>query len=165
VNPPGAENEPRASEASELTALYREAILRHAAQPVGYRQPIEATHRHELYNAQCGDRIELQLRIEGEQVVTAAFDGEACAICMASASILCSLLPSGPVSELRRLAAALREALHARDDRDPEALPTTDLRPELRPLLGVRRYPSRVQCALLPWSAAREALNGESPAA
>lgn len=143
---------------SGLTELYRETILRHASQPTGYRQPIDATHRHELYNAQCGDRVEVSLRIENERVAAAAFDGQACAICMASASLLCSLLPAGPVSELRRLAASLHEALQARNDGDPAATRAPDLQAELRPLLGVRRYPSRVQCALLPWSAGLKAL-------
>ena len=78
---------------NDLNALYLEAIKQHAADPTGYRQKIDATHQFEEYNPLCGDRILVQLRITQEQVEAAAFDGEACAICMASASLLCGNTP------------------------------------------------------------------------
>ena len=165
-----------------LTALYRDVIRRHAAEPTGYRQAIEATHSHELYNALCGDRIEVRLRVRVETVESAAFDGEACAICLASASLLCGLVPGETVVHVRRLAAELEMALGAprvgadssamapakapHDENDhPQSrmnpLPQGDaevLPQELHPLLGVRPYPSRVRCATLPWEAAVAAL-------
>jgi nitrogen fixation NifU-like protein len=154
--------------ADKLAGLYREAIRRHAAQPVGYRQPIDPTHRHEEYNALCGDRIDVSLRVVGDAVEAAAFDGEACAICMASASLLCSLAPGRTLAALRQLSDDLHRALDGAvgadlvRDRAPSALPQDDQAPgiqeELRPLLGVRPYPSRIRCATLPWAAAASAL-------
>ena len=153
--------------AGRLAGLYREAIRRHAAQPVGYRQPLAATHRHEEYNALCGDRIEVSLRISGEAVEAAAFDGEACAICLASASLLCSLAPGRTVADLRALNDLLHEALRvpagaasAANEQESrlKPLPQQDLPEELQPLLGVRPYPSRIRCATLPWTAAVSAL-------
>jgi nitrogen fixation NifU-like protein len=157
--------------AGQLAGLYREAIRRHAAQPVGYRQPLAATHRHEEYNALCGDRIEVFLRISGEAIEEAAFDGEACAICLASASLLCSLAPGRTVADLRALHDLLHEALHAPVGAASAAiparsrlkpLPQQDLPEALRPLLGVRPYPSRIRCATLPWTATLAALDGSS---
>jgi nitrogen fixation NifU-like protein len=157
--------------AGKLAGLYREAIRRHAAQPVGFRQPIGATHRYEEYNPLCGDRIEVSLRIAGDAVAAAAFDGEACAICMASASMLCSLAPGRTVTELRQLNDSLHEALNAPVGAASAAnldesrlkpllqpLPQEHLPQTLQPLLGVRPYPSRIRCATLPWTAALEAL-------
>ena len=135
---------------NDLNALYREAIRQRAANPTGYRQEIDATHQFEEYNPLCGDRILVQLRIRQEQVEAASFDGEACAICMASASLLCETTPGHLVSRLRDLHDRLQAALdsdHDIDGIDP-----------LKPLLGVRSYPSRVRCATLPWSAAMKAL-------
>lgn len=112
---------------------------------------IQATHQHEEYNPQCGDRILLRLRLEGEKVEQAAFDGEACAICMASASLLCEQVGGSTVGHLRRLHDLLHEALDGEDGPElPEAL---------GPLLGVRPYPSRIRCATLPWTAAIKALS------
>jgi nitrogen fixation NifU-like protein len=135
---------------NDLGLLYRESIKRHAADPIGYRQEIDPTHQHEEYNPLCGDRIMVQLRIAAEQVEAAAFDGEACAICMASASLLCGSTPGKPVSHLEDLHDLLLAAL----DSDPD-ISGID---ELKPLLGVKRYPSRIRCATLPWSAAVKAL-------
>jgi nitrogen fixation NifU-like protein len=168
----------RSGAAGNLAGLYREAIRRHAAHPVGYREPIEATHWHDEYNPLCGDRVEIRLRVAGDIVEAAAFDGEACAICMASASLLCSLAPGRTVTGLRQLNDSLHEALNgavgarlARDrdavgaglagDRGQGPLPQQDLPPELEPLLGVGPYPSRIRCATLPWTAAASALGGK----
>lgn len=148
---------------SDLARLYREAIRQHSSEPVGFRQAIEATHRHEAYNPQCGDRVEIMLRVAGGRIEAAAFDGEACAICMASASMLCSLAPGRTVAELREvgggLEAALGEPVGAASAAKRESPDQSRLKPLLQPLLGVRPYPSRVQCALLPWKAAARGLD------
>ncbi len=133
-----------------LSSLYREAIRQHAAEPVGFRQPIDATHRHEEFNPLCGDRIEVQLRIINGLVEAAAFDGEACAICMASASLLCEAAPGHPVAHL----VALHDRLHAALENGQDL----DDADTLKPLLGVTPYPSRIRCATLPWAAAVGAL-------
>lgn len=135
---------------SGLPDLYRDAVRRHAADPTGRGRAIEATHRHELHNAQCGDRIDLCLRIDGERIEDAAFDGEGCAICLASASLLCAHLPGAAIADLHRLSDTLDALLAGRigpEDAGP-----------LAPLAGVRPYPSRVRCATLPWQAALRAL-------
>ena len=160
---------------NDLARLYREAIRHHAASPVGYRQAIAATHRHEEYNPLCGDRIEIQLRVAAGSIEAAAFDGEACAICMASASMLCGLAPGREVKALLQLGDDLHRALDVSlgaasaapglDDDPAESRlkplprPVPLLCEELHPLLGVRPYPSRVRCATLPWSAAANALS------
>jgi nitrogen fixation NifU-like protein len=135
---------------SNLTRLYRDSIRRHADQPVGYRRAIEATHQFEADNPQCGDRILMQLRVREGHVEEAAFEGEACAICMASASLLCENVPGKPGSELENIHNRLQAALTG--DAEDEA-PV-----ELKALLGVKPYPSRIRCATLPWEAACLAL-------
>ena len=59
----------------ELATLYRETILRHATEPVGFGTEIDATHQCEKYNPLCGDRIEMHLRIEDATIEAAAFTG------------------------------------------------------------------------------------------
>jgi nitrogen fixation NifU-like protein len=155
----------------DLVRLYREVIKAHAADPVGYRRIIDATHRHEAYNPLCGDRVEIAMRVRRDCIEAAAFDGEACAICMASASLLCSLAPGRSTSDLRELSEGLNHALgggtdlNRKDSRMNSVLrddPSRDMPPkipeDLHPLLGVRPYPSRIRCATLPWDAAVNAL-------
>jgi nitrogen fixation NifU-like protein len=134
-----------------LANLYRDAVIEHAVDPVGYRQVIAVTHRHELYNPLCGDKVEMQFQLVDEKIAAAAFDGEACAICMASASMLCEAAPGKTTGEIHRQHELLVKAL-----KDKQIKPGLD---SLQALLAVRRYPARVRCALLPWEAAVKAIS------
>ncbi len=51
-------------------------------------------------NPLCGDRVKIELRIEGDTVREARFSANACAICVASASILTELVQGAPVHEI-----------------------------------------------------------------
>jgi len=141
-----------ANPAGDSASLYRETIIRHSRQPVGFNKHITPTHKYERFNPLCGDRIHLMLELHDNIVIDAAFDGESCAICKASASMLCELAPGQTVQTLleqrQRLASALADQSIPLDDNP------------LCALQGVRAYPSRVQCALLPWEALKDALGG-----
>lgn len=143
---------------ARLARLYRDTVLAHAVRPTGHNVEIDATHRIERNNPLCGDEIELQFRVCDGEVRQAAFHGEACAICMASASLLCQNLPGQPAKEAARALSGFRHDLA--DDVTPRRCPEF-----LAPLLGVQAYPLRIACATLPWEAAVAALEapGENP--
>ena len=135
---------------SVLKDLYRDTIRRHAASPVGLNRTIHATHRFEGHNLQCGDRVEILVKISDGMIEDIAFEGQACTICMASASLLCDNVAGRSLAQFSEMKAGLEQGLKNRDGPD-------DVGP-LSPLLGVRPYPSRVQCATLPWSTAKRAM-------
>jgi nitrogen fixation NifU-like protein len=141
-------------ESDQLSRLYREIVLKHAQSPIGFGKTIQATHRHEEFNPLCGDRVLLMLEIEGPAVVDAAFEGESCAICRASASLLCERAPGSSVRELKDMYRWLELAL--KEGGCPNDGPNDGQ--SLTPLLGVRRFPSRVNCALLPWEVLSKAV-------
>jgi len=138
---------PRDSAAS----LYRETILRHSRHPVGWNKPLSPTHEWEQFNPLCGDRIRLLLELKNDLVVDAAFEGESCAICKASASMLCEMAPGKSGEDLLERRRRLAIALSGTEQQTLDS--------PLNALLGVRAYPSRVQCALLPWQALESALS------
>jgi nitrogen fixation NifU-like protein len=136
----------------ELADFYRETVLRHSVEPVGFQADIQATHENEQYNPLCGDRILLRFQVVGDEIEAAAFDGAACAICLASASLLCEEAPGKKVHHVHATHDWLQKALKGKEEtQGPESL---------QALLGVRRYPSRIKCAMLPWIAAVKALGG-----
>lgn len=137
--------------AATLAELYREVVLAHAARPNGYMASIETTHTAEGSNPLCGDHVTVQLQVSEGQVVATAFSGESCAICTASVSLLCEHLPGRSVEEIGVLAGGFEQAIADEDDAHCAAF--------LRPMLGVRQYPARLQCALLPWRTAQDAIN------
>jgi nitrogen fixation NifU-like protein len=143
-----SENKPGSVE--DLSRLYREIILQHSSQPVGFHKVIKETCRNEQFNPLCGDRIVIRLQVDGKIIRDAAFDGESCAICKASASLLCELIPGELVEEFGRTHDWLQQSLVSNEETDgPQAL---------KALMGVRKYPSRIECVTLPWTAASKAL-------
>ncbi len=134
----------------DLSRLYREIILQHSSQPVGFQMVIKETCRNEQFNPFCGDRIVIMLRVANGIILDAAFDGESCAICTASASLLCELIPGGSVEDFHKTQQWLEHSLGSNEE---TAGPRV-----LKVLLGVRKYPSRIECVTLPWTAAAEAL-------
>jgi len=139
----------------QLETFYRDAILEHSVNPVGFRRDLAATHQNEQYNPLCGDRIRLAFVVADGTVEDCSFDGEACAICMASASMLCEHTSGRDIAEVIQLQQSLEQALAGQT----ETLPVQ----ALNALLGARRYPSRIRCALLPWIAAIKALETNTP--
>ena len=135
---------------NSLKSLYRDAVRRHAAEPVGFRMAIDATHTLEGLNPQCGDRVEIHMRIRGDRIEQIAFDGEACTLCTASASLLCENLAGETVDSLKASHRTLAHGLASRDEPDASD--------PLAPLYGVSAFPGRIQCVLLPWKTANKAL-------
>ena len=143
-----ADNKP--GSVDNLSHLYREIILQHSSRPVGFQKAIRETCRNEQFNPLCGDRIVIMLQVEDGMIEDAAFDGESCAICTASASMLCAMAPGVAAAEIGKTHNWLEHSLAGDEETDgPEAL---------KALLGVRKYPSRIKCVTLPWTAAEKAL-------
>jgi len=140
---------------SELQDLYARTILEHARRPANCGRLAGANRRADGENPLCGDRVTVELRIEGDLVREAAFEGVGCALSKGSASMMTLAVRGKTVAEVERLRATF-DALVAGRLAEAEA---THLG-ELRAFAGVRRFPSRARCALLAWEALKTALDG-----
>ena len=130
--------------------LYQEVILDHGKRPRNFGR-LENPSRHaEGFNPLCGDRLTLELKLNGNIVEDARFTGAGCAISMASASLMTEALKG----KTREEAQKMFERFHQ--------LVTTDAQPadlgKLAVFSGVREYPARVKCATLAWHTLRAAL-------
>jgi nitrogen fixation NifU-like protein len=119
--------------------MYRENILEHYKKPHNrgiMALPCSSGH---AINAFCGDDIAFYLKVKGrkgeEKVERAGFDGTACAICTASASMLTDEVKG------KRLEAARAIG-----------------KERVLELLGVSPGPTRLKCALLPLKAMKLAV-------
>jgi nitrogen fixation NifU-like protein len=92
---------------------------------------------HEEFNPLCGDRIRMELKVDGGRVVAARFRGDACMVATAAASLLTGMLEGAALDEAARF---------------PEETLLAALEAELKP--------SRLACARLPLEALRGALAG-----
>ena len=136
---------------ADLQDLYQEVILDHNRCPRNFRA-IENGRRAEGYNPLCGDKLTVYLRVEGDRIVDAAFEGAGCAISKASGSLMTESVKGKTLAE----AEALFRRFHRMVTAAPSEAPTDDLG-KLSVLAGVREFPVRVKCATLAWYALRAA--------
>ena len=139
---------------SDLSELYQELILDHNKRPRNRGALDGATCTASGHNPLCGDRIVLQLQVDGDRIVDARFEGAGCAISTASASMMTEAVRGRTVEEAEALLQVVRDALTSDRDApiDEEALG------KMAAFGGVREYPARVKCATLAWHTLEAAL-------
>ncbi len=115
--------------------IYREKLLDHYQNPRNEGKIEDADAIMELENVSCGDKVRVYLKFDGEKLVKAGFEGEGCAIAIASTSIL------------------LEEILN----KSKQQITKINL-DRLLQLLGVQLTPSRMKCASLSLETVQKAL-------
>ena len=143
----------------DLRDLYQELILDHGRKPRNFRRLEDATNHARGDNPMCGDRMELQLKLDGDVVSDLGFQGRGCAISMASASLMTETVKGKTTAQAHALSDRFRAL--AMTGACPEC--GADLADELerlQPLAGVHEFPSRVKCATLAWHTLNAALEG-----
>jgi nitrogen fixation NifU-like protein len=138
----------------DLRDLYQEVILDHGRRPRNFRALPEPDRRTEGYNPLCGDRLTLYLRLDGEVIREAAFQGSGCAISTASASLLTEIVVGKRMAEAEEIFRAFHALLTGAERGEG---PTTSLG-KLDVFAGVGEFPARVKCATLPWHTLHAAL-------
>ncbi len=139
--------------------LYQEVILDHNKKPRNYGRVENATHRAEGLNPLCGDHLWLSLRVADGTLAEIAFEGESCAICKASASMMTGAVKGKGVAEADALVDRFRAmATGKTDEVQTKALG------RLAVFAGIKDLPSRVKCAVLPWHTLHAALHQEAAA-
>jgi len=138
---------------SNLDALYQELILEHNRRPRNYRAIEGADRVVESRNPLCGDALTLWVKLDGDRVTDASFQGSGCAISRASASLMTDAVRG----KTRAEAEELFEKFHALVTGKLDAETTKSLG-SLRALGGVSRFPIRVKCASMAWHALHSAL-------
>ncbi len=138
---------------NKLKTLYQQTVLRHNRQPANFGSLPDATHQARGLNALCGDDLTVYLKLEGDCIESIAFQGDACAISMASASIMTREMQG------RRREEALA-AFEAFEQLMAGTIEHSELLGEANVLAGVRAFPARIKSARLPWHALRAALEG-----
>lgn len=118
-----------------MAALYSNILLDHFRNPRNYGDLDNPEVSYENFNPLCGDRIRIELKLEGETIALARFKGDGCAISVAAASLLTEMISGANIAETAALT----------DDRLIAAL-QSDIQP------------ARIQCAILALEALRAAL-------
>lgn len=136
----------------DLKELYRDVILDHNRSPrnFGRLEPADASAIGR--NPLCGDRLDLTLRMDGDRLTDLKFEGQGCAISMASASLMSEAVKGRQRGEIERLFEQVHGVITGRSAAAARELG------KLAALGGVAEFPARVKCASLCWHTLQAAL-------
>lgn len=135
--------------------LSEEIILDHHRRPRNFRALDPCHGVAQGVNPSCGDEVKVYVHRKDGMLDDVSFTGQGCAISRASASLMTLRCKGQSEDEVRDLAQRVRSMLVSGG-------PAVD--GDLIALAGVRNFPARVKCALLPWHALEAALDGRSEA-
>ena len=142
-----------------LKELYQEIILDHGKNPRNLGKFENFNKDAKGHNPLCGDKVHLFLKLdENKNVNDISFEGEGCAISMASASIMTDLMKGKSEKEAKEIIDKFLDMIKEKDDIDTNLL-EDDEKTKLKSLGGVKNYPMRVKCATLSWHALSSALD------
>ncbi|HEY0239806.1 MAG TPA: SUF system NifU family Fe-S cluster assembly protein [Friedmanniella sp.] len=133
--------------------LYQEIILDHyrAKHHSGLRDPYEAEVHH--VNPTCGDEVTLRLHLDGDTVADVSYEGLGCSISQASTSVMSDLVIGRSVTDGLELHSEFLTLMQGRGTVEPDE----DRLEDGVAFAGVAKFPARVKCALLGWSAFKDA--------
>jgi len=146
---------------SELDELYQSLILDHNRAPRNFRLLENANRHAEGRNPLCGDLYEVWLRLDGDVIAEATFQGQGCAISKASASMMTQAVKGKTVAEARELFEKFHEVVTGIRDQGSGERGAAALPSKLEVFRGVSAFPIRVKCATLSWHAMKAALDGK----
>jgi len=142
-----------------LKELYQEIILDHGKNPRNLRKTENFNKDAKGYNPLCGDKVHVYLKLnESKKVEDISFEGQGCAISMASASIMTDLVRGKEEIEVKEIVNDFLEMIKEKDKLNNKIL-EDDEKTKLMCLSGVKNYPMRVKCATLSWHTLTSAIN------
>lgn len=136
--------------------MKRSIILEHYQNPKNKGLINDDTYiKVNMNNESCIDEINLMVKLENDRIVDIKFDGEACAICTSSTSIMIDTLIGKTIEEARNIYINFNNMLDEKtyDDNVLEQAVVYD---------DIYKQPNRKKCALLPWWGIDKVLNESS---
>ena len=139
----------------DLDDLYQQVILDHCKSPRNFHTLDGANRNGEGYNPLCGDNYTVFLKMDGDVVKDASFQGSGCCISKASASLMTDAVKGRTKAEVKSLFNKVRElVITGNGDSDGVG--------KLAVFAGVHKFPARVKCAILSWHAVLAAIEGQA---
>ncbi|MBX3150509.1 SUF system NifU family Fe-S cluster assembly protein [Candidatus Obscuribacterales bacterium] len=131
--------------------LYRETILDHYHNPRNHGTIESPDAKIEGVNPLCGDELTLYLSMEDGKIKDVKLEAKGCSINTASGSMMTEAVLGKSIDEANKIIGTFKEMMLAKGNDTVELDLPEDLE-DLEALQGVKKYPVRIKCALLPWN-------------
>ena len=135
----------------ELKELYQEIILDHAKNPRNKGKCEGYNHDAKAHNPLCGDKVHIYTQLDSDKkILDISFEGEGCAISLASASILTDILKGKDLNVAKNIIDNFLNLIKERKLITVNSLNDIQ-KTTLMSLSGVKDFPMRVKCATMAW--------------
>lgn len=133
--------------------LKRTIILEHFQHPKNKGLIKDDSYKFiNMNNESCIDEVNLMVKFDGDKIIDIRFDGEACAICTSSTSIMIDTLIGKTKEEAKKI---LENYANMIDEKDYDE----ELLEQAIVYNDIAKQPNRKKCALLPWWGIEKILN------
>ena len=135
--------------------MKRSIILEHYQNPKNKGLIEDETYiKINMNNDSCIDEVNLMVKLEDNKIKDVRFDGEACAICTSSTSIMIDTLIGKTIDEAKEIINNFYNMIDEKEYNE-EILEQANVYDD------IYRQPNRKKCALLPWWGIEKILNNE----
>ena len=135
----------------ELKELYQEIILDHGKNPRNFGKCKDFTSDAKGHNPLCGDKVHIYAQLnKDKKILNLSFEGEGCAISLASASILTDILKGKDFNVAKIIIDNFLNLIKESKSITLNSL-NDDQKTTLMSLSGVKDFPMRVKCATMSW--------------
>ena len=146
----------------DLKELYQEIILDHGKNPRNFGKCKEYNRNAKAHNPLCGDKIHIYLKLDKEKKVeNLTFEGEGCAISLASASILTEIIKGKEFNVAKKIIDDFLNLIKNEVKISVNSL-SEDQKTTIMSLSGVKQFPMRVKCATMAWHTLTSALEDKN---
>ena len=145
----------------ELKELYQEIILDHAKNPRNKGKCEGYNYDAKAHNPLCGDKVHLFLKLENkDKIWRLSFEGDGCAISLASASILTDIIKGRDISFSKKVTNDFLNMIKNKEKITLNSL-SSDQVTTISSLSGVQEFPMRIKCATMAWHTLLSIINKE----
>lgn len=141
-----------------LDELYNDLIMEHSMNSYNKKELDSCDFCQKGHNPNCGDEIQIQIKLNGDIIEDIGFTGHGCAISQSSTSIMIDVLRGKSLKEAKAIIETFIKMIK-RETKNEEELKILE---EAIAFKNVSNMPARVKCALLAWHTMEEILaNGK----
>ena len=135
----------------DIKELYQEIVLDHGKNPRNKNKCVGFNKDAKGHNPLCGDKVHVYLKLDNnKKVEDISFEGEGCAISMASASIMTETIKGKEFNVAKKILEHFLNMLKEGSKLGINSL-SEDQNTTMMSLSGVKHFPMRVKCATLAW--------------
>lgn len=137
---------------SNIQELYQKIIVNHAKYPIGVGVLPQYNYHAKLKNPDCGDDIEVYIKVVDQHLEQISFTGQGCIISQASASMMVDALSGKRILEAQQLMQNFQNLILGKDYDESQL-------GDLIAFATLNQFPTRVRCGMLAWHAMADGLN------